>query len=146
MTTPRNPVTTPLKHSRKKGFKNQQRDRANSRKKAQRGSGRSQEQLDLFVTETKQPKAKQKAKQPEPEPKEPFIVTPEKTAYYWQRNRYRLTCAYTDKPMGFPFFGDELEFILSHFKDRRSRVTDEELWPLAKKAADNTMNRRRVAA
>ena len=131
---------------RSENNKHSKRDRANSRKRLQRGCGRSQEQLDLFATDTERPKAKKKAKAKRPEPKEPFIVTPEKTAYYWQRNRYRLTCAYTDKPMGFPFFGDELEFILSHFKDRRSRVTDEELWPLAKKAADNTMNRRRVAA
>ena len=133
-------MTIPLKHSRQKGFKTRQRDRATSQVASRRGSGRGQEQLDLFATDTEQPKAKH-------QPKEPLIVTPEKTAHHWPRKRYRLSCAYTGESMGVPLYGDEVERILSKFKGRRSPVTKTELWKtLEAISKDKRQQIREVAA
>lgn len=113
-----------------------QNPKSPKRKKRDRSTGRHEaNQFELFDTApAKAGRGSGRAKK-EPAtpalPEHPLVVTPESTAYYWRRNRYRFSCAYSGLEMGFPCFGHEVEKILSRFKGRRSPVSIADFWEVA---------------
>ena len=110
-------MTLSLKHSRQKGFKTRQRDRANPRKRLQRGSGRKQElQLELIPTEQPKPQAKGELK-----PSRAITVkTAPRSHHGGKVPRYWLFNGGVQFPI--LFFKDEVDYLLAAFGNRRGSV------------------------
>lgn len=68
-------------------------------------------------------------------PPHPLIAKLDTSAYiYWHCDRYRISCAHTGQPLGFPFYRHEVDYILSQFEGWRSPVTQIEFGAVAEKA------------
>ena len=120
-------MTPSLKHSRQKGFKNQQRDRATSQVASQRENGR--EQLELFT-------AHQRKATPISD-RAALRVKPAPSSWHQSKaERYWIFCNYIGKQFGGLYYQPEVDYITARFAGRTGLIEPREFDVVAEAAVN----------